>query len=310
MKILITGGAGFIGSNVADGYLKAGHDVVVVDNLSTGYKHNLNPQVKFYQLDICDFALAEVFAQEQPDIVNHHAAQISVPLSIEKPLNDVTTNVYGLVNVLLQCAAQKVKKVIYISSGGAMYGEAEQYPTPETYSPKPLSVYAINKLVGEHYLYFFHQQYGLNYTVLRYANVYGPRQVSHGEAGVVSLFIEKLLSGTIPTVYRYPNEPDGMIRDYVFVGDCVRANLIALEKGDNDAFNIGTTLETSTLELYRQIARQLKISSEPSFGQARQGDLHRSLLDCRKAKQTLGWKAQTSLTEGIAQTIQYFREKK
>lgn len=309
MKILITGGAGFIGSNVADAFLAAGHEVVIVDNLSTGYAHNLNSRATFYDLDICDPNLDEVFAQEKPDIVDHHAAQISVPLSVEDPLKDVQTNVLGLVNLLQCCARHQTKKIVYISSGGAMYGEADEYPTSETYAPRPLSVYAINKMVGEDYLYFYHHQYGLNYTVLRYANVYGPRQVSHGEAGVVSLFIEKLLSGFIPTVYRYEAEPEGMIRDYVFVGDCVKANLIALEKGNLGAFNIGTGIETSTLALYREIAGQLGIKAEPGFGPARKGDLHRSLLNCSKANVELGWQPQTPLHEGIKHTINYFREK-
>ena len=190
-----------------------------------------------------------------------------------------------------------------------MYGEADEYPTSETFNPKPLSVYAINKMVGEDYLYFYRHQFGLCYTVLRYANVYGPRQVSHGEAGVVSLFIEMLMKGSIPTVYRYAGEPEGMIRDYVYVGDCVKANLIALSKGENDAFNIGTGKETTTLGLYRELTSQLGIDAEPSFGPARLGDLHRSLLNCQKAWHELGWQSHTSLAEGIKNTINYFREK-
>ncbi|HQO18710.1 MAG TPA: NAD-dependent epimerase/dehydratase family protein [Candidatus Cloacimonas sp.] len=310
MKILITGGAGFIGSNVADAYIQAGHEVVIVDNLVTGNKRNLNPKAIFYEMDICAEGLSEVFAKEKPDIVNHHSAQISVPLSIENPLRDVINNVYGWVNVLQNCIKAKVKKVIYISSGGAIYGEAEEYPTTESYNPKPLSIYAIDKKAGEDYLYFYRHQYGLNYTVLRYANVYGPRQISQGEAGVVSLFTEKMLKGEIPTVYRYEDEPDGMIRDYVYVGDVVQANLLALEQGAEGTFNIGTCRETTTRELYREIARQLGINSEPHFGSARKGDLHRSLLSCDKAKTLLGWKPETELREGISQVIKYFKEQK
>ena len=197
MKILITGGAGFIGSNVADAYLKAGHKVIIVDNLVTGKRRNINPEAVFYEMDICDENLSQIFDKEKPDIVNHHAAQISVPLSVENPLMDITSNVYGWVNVLQNCINSGVKKVIYISSGGAIYGEAEEYPTTETYNPKPLSIYAINKSVGEDYLYFYRYQYGLEYTILRYANVYGPRQISSGEAGVVSLFTEKLLKNIL-----------------------------------------------------------------------------------------------------------------
>jgi len=308
MKILVTGGAGFIGSNVADAYLQAGHEVVIVDNLVTGNRRNINPKAIFYEMDICDESLSEVFAKEKPDMVNHHSAQISVPLSIENPLLDVINNVYGWVNVLQNCVRTGVKKVIYISSGGAIYGEAEEYPTSEKYNPKPLSIYAINKSVGEDYLYFYRHQYGLNYTVLRYANVYGPRQISQGEAGVVSLFTEKLLKGEIPTVYRYDNEPDGMIRDYVYVGDVVQANLLALERGEGEVFNIGTSIPTTTKDLYYAIAKQLGINREPYYGPARKGDLHRSLLSCEKAKRVLGWKPETGLSEGISQVIKYFKE--
>ncbi|MDI9572864.1 MAG: NAD-dependent epimerase/dehydratase family protein [Candidatus Cloacimonadota bacterium] len=308
MKILVTGGAGFIGSNVADAYLQAGHEVVIVDNLVTGNRRNINPKAIFYEMDICDESLSEVFAKEKPDMVNHHSAQISVPLSIENPLLDVINNVYGWVNVLQNCVRTGVKKVIYISSGGAIYGEAEEYPTSEKYNPKPLSIYAINKRVGEDYLYFYRHQYGLNYTVLRYANVYGPRQISQGEAGVVSLFTEKLLKGEIPTVYRYDNEPDGMIRDYVYVGDVVQANLLALERGEGEVFNIGTSIPTTTKDLYYAIAKQLGINREPYYGPARKGDLHRSLLSCEKAKKVLGWKPETGLSEGISQVIKYFKE--
>jgi len=308
MKILVTGGAGFIGSNVADAYLQAGHEVVIVDNLVTGNRRNINPKAIFYEMDICDESLSEVFAKEKPDMVNHHSAQISVPLSIENPLLDVINNVYSWVNVLQNCVRTGVKKVIYISSGGAIYGEAEEYPTSEKYNPKPLSIYAINKRVGEDYLYFYRHQYGLNYTVLRYANVYGPRQISQGEAGVVSLFTEKLLKGEIPTVYRYDNEPDGMIRDYVYVGDVVQANLLALERGEGEVFNIGTSIPTTTKDLYYAIAKQLGINREPYYGPARKGDLHRSLLSCEKAKRVLGWKPETGLSEGISQVIKYFKE--
>lgn len=309
MKILITGAAGFIASHVADAYLDAGHEVVIVDNLATGYLHNLNPRAKFYQIDICDPFLGEVFAAEQPDVVNHHAAQISVPKSIENPLFDAEVNVKGLINILENSVKYHVKKVIFISSGGAIYGEAEEYPTTENYQPKPLSVYAINKMVGESYLHFYNHQYRLDYTVLRYANVYGPRQVSHGEAGVVSIFIEKLLSGQIPTIYAYPDEADGMIRDYVYVADVVRANLLALGRGDNDQFNIGTCVETTTKQLYNTIQWQMGFDVPPHWGAARQGDLHRSMLDYGKAFRELGWSPIYTLEQGVGETIKFFRNK-
>jgi UDP-glucose 4-epimerase len=309
MKILVTGGAGFIASHVTDAYIDAGHQVVVVDNLSTGYRQNLNPLAKFYQLDICDPGLEEVFAAEQPDLVNHHAAQVSVPLSVEQPLLDAEVNVKGLINLLQNCVKYHINKVIFISSGGAIYGEAREYPTTETYIPEPLSVYAINKMVGESYLRFYLHQYGLQYTVLRYANVYGPRQVSHGEAGVVSIFIEKLLANVAPALYAYPDEPEGMIRDYVYVRDVVRANLLALENGEGEAFNIGTCVETTTSLLYKTIQWQLGSELLPKTGPARKGDLHRSMLDYSKAFRELGWSPIYNLEQGVAETIEYFRTK-
>ncbi|HPI25346.1 MAG TPA: NAD-dependent epimerase/dehydratase family protein, partial [Candidatus Cloacimonadota bacterium] len=307
MKILITGAAGFIASHVADAFVDAGHDVVIVDNFRTGYPHNLNPKARFYELDICDPRLECIFAKEKPDVVDHHAAQISVPLSVEDPLTDAEINVKGLINILENCVKHQVKKVIYISSGGAMYGEATEYPTSETYNPKPLSVYAINKMVGENYLYFYQKTYGLDYTVLRYANVFGPRQVSHGEAGVVSIFVEKLLSEETPTLNVYPEEPDGMIRDYVYVKDVVAANLAALNKGSGEAFNIGTCIETSTRALFNEICRQMRLQIEPKKGAARKGDLRRSLLKIDKAKEELGWEPRYTLAEGISEVIYYFK---
>ncbi len=310
MKILVTGGAGFIGSNVADAYIAAGHEVVIVDNLSTGSLENLHPRARFYQLDVADPALENVFAKEQPEIVNHHAAQASVPLSISNPLRDADTNVLGVINLLQNCAKYNVHKVIYISSGGAIYGEAEEYPTTESYPPNPLSFYAIHKLVGENYLHFYRHQYSLNFTVLRYANVYGPRQMAAKESGVISLFISQMLSGQVPTINRYANEPDGMLRDYVFVQDVVQANLKALSQGSGEAINIGTNVETSTLELFNEIEAQLKTGFTPHFGEPRLGDLHRSRIDNNKAKVVLGWTPQYTLREGLSKTIEYFKHKK
>lgn len=310
MKILITGGAGFIGSHVADACLEAGHQVVVVDDLSSGNLANLNPAVKFYQLDIRDPALDEVFAAEKPDVVNHHAAQISVPRSVTEPLLDAQINILGLVNVLENCVKHHIKKVIFISTGGAIYGEAEEYPTTEDYPPQPLSVYAINKFAGENYLRFYQHQYGLEYTVLRYANVFGPRQIAQGEAGVVSIFVEKLLQDSAPTIYAYPDDPEGMIRDYVYVKDVVRANLAVLDRGSNEVFNIGTCEETTTSQLYKTILWQLGKKIQPLKGPARKGDLRRSMLDNSKAFKELGWSPIYSLEDGIRETVTWFKARK
>ena len=306
MKILVTGGAGFIGANVGDGFIAAGHEVVVVDNLSSGKRENLNPKAVFYELDIKSPELEKVFETELPDVVNHHAAQISVPVSVKDPLFDAEVNAVGFLNILENCVKYKVKKVIFISSGGAVYGEADEYPTSEGYNPKPLSPYAIHKLVSEKYLYFYHHQYGLEYTTLRYANVFGPRQIPHGEAGVVSIFITNSRDKKEPWLYAFDEEPDGMIRDYVFVEDVVKANLLALDKGNLEAVNIGTGIETTTGMLYREIANQMNLNIEPTKGPARPGDIRRSCLTNHKAKEVLGWEPEFNLREGIEKTIKFF----
>ena len=310
MKILVTGGAGFIASHIVDKYIELGHDVVVVDNLSTGFKHNVNPKAKFYEIDIRSKELEQIFKEEKPDIVNHHAAQISVPVSVKKPELDAEVNAIGFLNILQNCVKYKVKKVIFISSGGAVYGEAEEYPTTENYDPKPLSPYAIHKYVSEKYLYFYNHQYGLKYTVLRYANVFGPRQIPHGEAGVVSIFITNFRDNKKTYLYAFDEEPDGMIRDYVFVRDIVNANVLALDRGELDAFNIGTGLETTTGQLYREIALQMNTQIEPVREGARPGDIRRSCLNIDKAKNEFGWGPKYTLSDGVKETIDFFMKKK
>ena len=306
MKILVTGGAGFIGSNVVDKFIESGHEVVIVDNLSTGKKENINPQAKFYEIDIRSENLEEIFKQEKPDIVDHHAAQISVPVSVREPLLDADVNALGFLNILQNCVRFQTKKVIFISSGGAIYGEAEEYPTSEKYEPQPLSPYAIHKFISEKYLQYYHHQFGLNYTVLRYANVFGPRQIPHGEAGVVSIFITNIRDGKQSLLNAYKDKPDGMIRDYVFVKDVVEANFLALTKGDLEAFNIGTNRETTTGELFREISEQMNYDLDPIRMDARPGDLKKSCLNVEKAKKKLGWEAKYSLQKGIKETIEFF----
>lgn len=312
MKILVTGGAGFIGSNVADAYLRAGHEVVVVDNLVSGKLANLNPRAKFYLMDIRSDEIRRVFEIERPDIVNHHAAQMSVPASVEDPGYDADVNVRGLINVLEAARRNGTKKVVFISSGGAVYGNATEYPTSERYQPEPASPYAITKFVSEKYLAFYKDTYGLDYTVLRYANIYGPRQIPHGEAGVVAIFMDRLIAGKACTVYRFPEEPRGMTRDYCFVGDVARANLIALEKGSGKAFNIGTGVATHTADLYAAIYEAAKgrltldaSLATPGMGEARAGDLKRSCLNFGKAKEELGWEPEASLKEGLEATLEW-----
>ena len=316
MKILVTGGAGFIGSNVVDGYIEKGHTVVVVDNLFTGKKENLNPAATFCEVDIRSKEVRKIIEKERPEVVNHHAAQISVPASVQDPSFDADVNVKGLINILEASRKNGVRKVIFISSGGAIYGEADEYPTTENYSPKPLSPYAITKLASEYYLSYYHHQWGLDYTILRYANIYGPRQIPHGEAGVVAIFMSRLMNNQPCTLYHFPEEPSGMIRDYCFVGDVVKANLLALEQSDNDTFNIGTEKEINTLDLFRIIFEEVKKVKkdlddklrEPKREPARPGDIAKSCLVIEKASSGLGWKPETSLAEGIKATLEWYQQ--
>ncbi len=313
MKILVTGGAGFIGSNVVDAYIAAGHEVVVMDNLFTGKWENLHPAARFYLMDVRAAEVGKVFARERFDVVNHHAAQMSVPASVEDPDFDADVNVRGFINLLEASRATGVRKVIFISSGGAVYGEAEEYPTSETAPLRPLSPYAITKAVSEQYLAFYQHQYGLDFTVLRYANVYGPRQIPHGEAGVVSLFMDRLLNGKPCTIYHYPSEKRGMSRDYCYVGDVVQANLLALERGSGEAYNIGTGVATKTAELFDVIftaVRRIRPDTpealgSPGRGPARPGDLSRSCLVIDKARRELGFEPRHDLAAGIAKTLEW-----
>ena len=316
MNILVTGGAGFIGSNVVDGYIRAGHRVSVVDNLFTGKRSNLNTSAKFHQVDVRSAEIGGIMEEDKPDVINHHAAQISVPASVADPLLDADINIKGLLNLLEQAVKYRVKKVIFISSGGAIYGEATEYPTTELYPPRPLSPYAIAKFCSEYYLAYYKHQYGLEYTVLRYANVYGPRQIPHGEAGVVAIFMENLLAGRRCILNHFGEEPAGMVRDYCYVGDVVEANIQALSGGGGEFVNIGTGKGTKTIELFCTIYEAIKEIkpdmphelANPVRQQARPGDLKNSCLVVEKAKKLLDWAPRTSLAEGIRRTLQWWRE--
>lgn len=314
MKILVTGGAGFIGSNVADGYLKEGHQVIVVDNLYSGKMENVNPGVRFYREDVRSSEIENIIRTEKPDIVNHHAAQMSVPASVEDPIFDADVNIKGILNLLQNAVKYEVRKFIFISSGGAVYGDASQYPTSEEYPPVPLSPYAISKFVSEYYLNYFRHQFGLKYTILRYANVYGPRQIPHGEAGVVAIFMANLWNKKGSNLYHFPNDDKGMIRDYCYVGDIVKANIKALINGENNFFNIGTGKETRTQELYDAIFEAVKEIqpklpdelSNLSRYPARSGDIAKSCLVVKKAKDMLSWGPETELKKGIKLTLDWY----
>lgn len=317
MKVLVTGGCGFIGSNVVDAYINEGYEVVIVDDLSTGKKENKNQKARLYICDICKEEIEEIFKKERPDIVNHHAAQISVPFSVQDPLFDAEVNIKGIIRLLQLSVKYKIKKFIFASTGGAIYGEANQVPTSEDYIPEPASPYAISKLSSEKYIKFFYNQYGLEYTVLRYSNVYGPRQIPHGEAGVVAIFTEKLIAGIHPTLNHFPDEPQGMIRDYCFVKDIAQANIIATKNQKTGIFNIGTGKGTTTLALYREILRILRekgviiptVFDEPKRAMARPGDIRVSTLNVEKAKSELGWVATNDISMGLSETIDWYLNK-
>jgi len=312
MKIIVTGGAGFIGSHVVDAYIEEGYQCIVVDNLYSGKWENVNPKADFYLMDIRSDEFQRLVERVRPDVINHHAAQISVPESVKDPRFDASVNIDGFLNCLEAAQRNAVQKVIFISSGGAIYGEASEYPTSEASRPVPLSPYAITKVVSEDYLRFYYHQYGLDYTVLRYANIYGPRQIPHGEAGVVAIFMDRLLEGKRCTLFHYEDDPEGMTRDYCFVGDVVKANCIALKKGSKGQFNIGTGRPTKTLWLYRTVYEIIKKEvglseelSEPDRAHARPGDLRRSCLKVDLAKRVLGWEARYGLEEGIRKTLEW-----
>jgi len=317
MKILVTGGCGFIGSHVTDNFVAGNHEVVIIDDLSTGKMVNKNNNAGLYVASICDDSIEEIFKAEKPDIVNHHAAQISVPLSVKIPLHDAEVNIKGTIRLLELSLKYGVKKFIFASTGGAIYGDADKVPTAEDYVPEPASPYAISKFSSEKYIRYYYSQFGLNYTILRYSNVYGPRQIPHGEAGVVSIFTESLLAGEHPTVYHFPEDERGMVRDYCYVKDIARASLIAVKSGNVGIFNIGTGKGTNTLDLYKKTIGALRkkgvsipdVIDEPKRGIARAGEIRLSTLDVSKAKQELGWEAQYGLEDGLFETVEWYLNK-
>ncbi len=305
MKILVTGGAGFIGSHIVDGYLDAGHEVAVVDNLSTGSLENLNPKARFYEIDLRDRALMEVLEREEPEVVNHHAAQMSVKISVEDPLFDADVNIKGTLSLLECCRTAGIKRMIYSSSGGTVYGEPTRLPLDEDHPVGPISPYGTSKLAGEYYFSVYSSSYGMQTIIFRYANVYGPRQRPHGEAGVVAIFCLDLLAGVAPVIH-WDGEQE---KDYVYVGDCVRANLAALSAERSGAYNIGAGVGTSVNELYRHLSALMSAEQvRPRKGPRRPGDVRRIYLDTARALKELGWAPAVSLEEGLRMTAEYFRD--
>lgn len=305
MKILVTGGAGFIASHVTDAFLAEGHDVFVLDNLSSGYKENINPKATFIQADICDKGLSELFEKEKFDIIDHHAAQMDVRKSVKDPAFDATVNILGTINLLQNAVKTGVKKVIFASTGGAIYGEQDYFPADEKHAMAPLSPYGISKLAVEKYLYFYHVQYKLNYTILRYANIYGPRQNPHGEAGVVAIFTTKLLNDEQPVI----NGSGEQTRDYVFVGDVVKANLFGLYDNDTNIYNVGTGIETNVNQLFHGLNKITGKNKEEKHGPAAAGEQMRSVITSDKLFSRSGWRPNTTLENGLAKTVEFFKSK-
>ncbi len=307
MKILVTGGAGFIGSHVVDGYLAAGHDVLVVDDLSRGSQGNLSSEARFYSLDLRNRgALEEVIRKEKPEVVNHHAAHIDVRTSVSDPIFDAECNILGSIHLLDLAVKYRAKRFVYASTGGAIYGEPRVLPATEEAPVLPLAPYGISKHVVEHYLYTYGRLYGLAHIVLRYGNVYGPRQSSKGEAGVVAIFCEQMLAKVTPTIFG-----DGSkTRDYVMVNDIAGANLQALTRGDNEIFNVATGVQTTDFEVFTAVREALGIPPfEPRYAPKRPGEVEHIALDIRKARNGLDWKPQWDFRRGIEQTARWFKSR-
>lgn len=305
MKVLVTGGAGFIGSHVVDALIERGDDVLVVDNLSSGLRDSVNPKARFEQIDICGLQrLEKVFKDFSPETVFHLAAHIDLRESFEDPAHDARSNVIGSLNILKLMADFGSRKIVFSSTGGAIYGEAAQIPTPETYSAIPASPYGISKLAVEHYLNVWQKLHGIEYVALRCANVYGPRQGGKGEAGVTALFIKKMLKGEPIEIFG-----DGkQTRDYVYVADVVAANLAALEFAESGVFNIATGIETSVNEIYEKLAKLLSYTAPSTNAPAVKGEILRSALDASRAKKELGWEPKVSLDEGLVKTGEFFKK--
>jgi UDP-glucose 4-epimerase len=304
-RILVTGGAGFIGSHVADAFLEQGHEVAVVDNLSTGRREQAPAGAHFYPYDIKSPETFELICRWQPQVLAHHAAQMSVRFSVDDPLMDARENILGSLNLFQAAAKVKTEKIIFASTGGAMYGDEAPVPAREEDRALPECPYGIAKLAVEHYLHFYQREHGIVPVRLRYANVYGPRQNGLGEAGVVAIFIEKFLAGEQPVI-----NGDGLqTRDFVYVGDVVAANLLALDYPREGIFNIGTGRETDILTVYLKLQEIIGSGLGPAHGPAKPGEQRRSALDSARARELLGWQPQMSLTEGLARTVAAFRER-
>lgn len=308
MRVLVTGGAGFIGSHITDALLESGHAVTIVDNLSTGRVENVSKSAKLIREDITDFiAIEKIFKSTEPEIIFHCAAQIDVRRSVANPLEDASINILASLNLIELAKQYKVRKFIFSSTGGAIYGDTTSRPTPESHTEKPLSPYGIAKLAVDKYLHYYNQIHGLPYVSLRYGNVYGPRQNPHGEAGVVAIFINKILAGENPVI-----NGDGLqTRDYIYIDDVVAANMAALNgQAESGIYNVGTEVETNVNQLFSKINERLGGISQEKHGPTKPGEQQTSCLACDKIRSAFNWKPATNITTGIEKTCDWFKRKR
>jgi UDP-glucose 4-epimerase len=303
VKILVTGGAGFIGSHLSDRLLALGHQVAIVDNLATGKRENIPQDATFYETDLRDDQLRRVFQRERPEVVFHHAAHIDVTRSVREPGYDASINIIGSLNLLECCRMHGVQKVIYAGTGGALFGEPSYLPVDESHPIDPISPYGVSKHTVEHYLFAYRNNHDLEYTVLRYPNVYGPRQDPHGEAGVVAIFSLQLLTGQQPVIFG-----DGTkTRDYCNVADIVEANTIALNSPLSGVYTLGRGIEVSDMEVFEAVRRAVGVMTTPAFAAVRPGEVEHIALDAAKAEKELGWRWKVDLNKGVAEAVEFYR---
>ena len=304
MRILVTGGAGFIGSHVVDAFLGLGHELAVLDNLSTGKREYVNPRARLFEIDLVDAAATDrCLAEFKPEVVSHHAAQMDVRKSVTDPIHDARTNILGSIALLQSASRHGVRKVLYASTGGALYGEGRALPATEQHPINPESPYGASKHTVEHYLYLWKLLHGLDYTVLRYPNVYGPRQSPHGEAGVNAIFIGLMLNGERPRIFGSGDQQ----RDYLYIDDVVAANRIALTRGSGEILNLGTGIGTSVSDIVRELNAVLGTDIEPIHEAERPGEIQRIYLDASRARELLGWTPTVTFGEGLKRTVDWVR---